>query len=93
MFMVPPLAPGLEEALSRTAHSGAWLRATKNALESWSVREGLVLLDAGRSERFGCTLTEFIDPHHALPECYRKVFSRFFAARPRLSAPSAAANR
>jgi hypothetical protein len=93
VFMLPPLVPGLEEALSRTAHSGAWLRATKDALESWSVRERVILLDAGRSEGYGCALTEFIDPHHALPECYRKVFSRFFASRPLLSAPGAAANR
>ena len=93
VFMLPPLAPGLEEALSRTVHSGAWLRATKDALESWSVREGVILLDAGRSERYGCAVTEFIDPHHALPECYRKIFSRFFAQHPSLLVPGAAANR
>lgn len=93
VFMLPPLAPGLEKALSATSHSGAWLRATKDALESWSLRERVVLLDAGRSESYGCALTEFIDPHHALPECYRKVFSRFFASHPLVSAPGPAANR
>lgn len=93
IFLLPPLAPGVEEALSGTTHSGAWLRATKDALVSWSRRERLALLDAGRSERYGCTVGEFIDAHHALPECYLKVFSRFFASRPPSIAPGGTANR
>jgi hypothetical protein len=93
LLLQPPLAPGLEEALARTAHSGALLRATKDRLASWARREQILLLDAGRSERFGCTAAEFIDPHHALPECYRKVFSRFFRDHPDFLAAAAAGSR
>jgi len=93
VVMLPPLMPGLEVGLSHTTHSGKWLSATKSMLEAWSLREGVTLLDAGRSERYGCTASEFIDPHHALPDCYRKVYARFFGRRRGLLAPAAAPNR
>ncbi len=92
VLLLPPLMPGMEEALVRTAHSGAWLRATKTVLDTWAERERIMLLDAGRSERYGCIAAEFIDPHHALPECYAKVFSSFFADHPQLLRSDAAAN-
>ncbi|OGA39131.1 MAG: hypothetical protein A3G24_10055 [Betaproteobacteria bacterium RIFCSPLOWO2_12_FULL_62_13] len=78
VFFLPPLMPELERALLGSAHSGAALARTKDALAAWAQRERLIVLDAGASERFGCTAAEFIDPHHALPECYRKIFSRFW---------------
>jgi len=93
LLLLPPLMPGMEEALARTEHSGAWLRATKDALETWSAREKIALLDAGRSERYGCVAAEFIDPHHALPECYRKAFTRFFLDHPRILAAATARSR
>ncbi|HEY6824959.1 MAG TPA: hypothetical protein VI195_10995, partial [Steroidobacteraceae bacterium] len=93
VVMLPPLLPGMEEALARAPHSGPALRATKEVIEGWSTREHVVLLDAGRSERYGCIGTEFIDRHHALPECYRKVFSRFFANRAALQTTQAAPSR
>jgi hypothetical protein len=84
VILLPPLLPGVEDALARAPHSGPSLRATKEALETWSARERITLLDAGRSERYGCAGTEFIDRHHALPTCYRKIFSRFFSSHPQL---------
>ena len=93
VLLLPPLMPGMEVGLARTEHSGALLRATKEALESWSTRERLPLLDAGRSERFGCTVDEFIDPHHALPGCYRKAFTRFFQDHPHILAVVRAGSR
>lgn len=82
LLLLPPLMPGMEQALAATGHGGAALQATKAALEAWSRREGLALLDAGRSERYGCAATEFIDAHHALPGCYRKVFAKYFGGQP-----------
>jgi hypothetical protein len=93
VLLLPPLLPGLEEALTKTPHSGAWLRATKDALESWSVRENIALLDAGRSERYRCVAAEFIDSHHAMPECYRKAVTRFFLDHPRILAAVTARSR
>lgn len=86
LLLLPPLMPGMEEALAGTEHGAAPLRATREALEAWSRRERLALLDAGRSERYGCVAAEFIDPHHALPGCYRKVFARFFRDQPQFLA-------
>ncbi len=79
VFFLPPLVPGLERELLGSAHSGAALSRTKSAIAAWAQREQLVILDAGRSERYGCTAGEFIDPHHALPGCYRKILPRFWA--------------
>jgi hypothetical protein len=87
VVLLPPLLPGMEDALARAPHSAPLLRATKKALETWSTRERITLLDAGRSERYGCVGTEFIDRHHALPQCYRRIFSSFFAGHPQLLAP------
>lgn len=79
LALLPPLAPGVEDGLARSGHSGASLRATRLALEQWSAAAQVTLLDAGRSERYGCLAAEFVDPHHALPACYRRIFSRHFA--------------
>jgi len=93
VLLLPPLMPGMEEALSKTSHSGEWLRSTKRVIESWAVHEQILLLDAGRSERYGCAVDEFIDPHHALPRCYSRIFSRFFLDHPWEAKAGAAGNR
>jgi len=79
IVVLPPLIPGLEEKLSAAPHSGESLRTLKEALSGWARQEGIVVLDAGRSERFGCQPLEFLDEHHAMSPCYRKVFERFWA--------------
>ena len=90
VVLLPPLLPGMEEALARAPHSGPLLRTTKEALEAWSARERITILDAGRSERYGCAGTEFIDRHHALPTCYRKILASFFGSHPQLVPQDAA---
>ncbi|HTM52968.1 MAG TPA: hypothetical protein VL175_03030 [Pirellulales bacterium] len=92
VVLLPPLLPGVEDALAHAPHSGPPLRRTKDALEAWSTRERITILDAGRSERYGCTGTEFIDRHHALPSCYRKVLSSFFSSHP-MFVPHSATSR
>ena len=90
IVLLPPLIPGLEDALARARHSGASLARVKRTLKEWSAREGVALLDAGRSERFGCQPLEFLDEHHALKECYEKVFAGFWRDRAGVSGPPAA---
>jgi hypothetical protein len=58
------------------------LRRTKDELAGWAAGNRMTLLDAGASERFGCKAVEFIDAHHALSECYRKVFEHFAPLMP-----------
>ena len=80
VFFLPPLIPTLEQNLLKTHYAGPYLAHTKEVLDKWAKREGLVILDAGASEKFGCKATEFIDPHHALPDCFKKVFAEFWKA-------------
>jgi len=75
---LPPLIPGLEARLADAPHSAAALARLKTALAEWAKAEGIVILDAGRSERFGCQPLEFLDEHHALDGCNRRVFERFW---------------
>ena len=77
VFLLPPLLPGMERALAAAPATAAYLAHTKLVLQQWSQHENLTLIDAGKSEDFGCVATEFVDEHHALPECYTKVFARF----------------
>lgn len=82
VFFLPPLLPGLDARLLASAHSGEQLRRTKAALTAWAAQQQVPLFDAGPAEQHGCIATEFIDAHHALPVCYRKIMARLFAARP-----------
>jgi hypothetical protein len=79
VLFLPPLIPGLDARLLASAHSGAYLRRTKSVLQQWARERNLRLVDAGPSGQYGCVPTEFIDAHHALPACYRKVMGRIFA--------------
>jgi hypothetical protein len=78
IVLLPPLIPGLEERLQRAPHSSGNLARLKSALAEWAVREGIVIIDAGRSERYGCFPLEYLDEHHAMRECYQKLFARFW---------------
>lgn len=82
VFLLPPLIPELDARLTVSVHSGAKLRRTKEALGVWAGQQQAILVDAGPSEQYGCEATEFIDAHHALPSCYRKIVPRLFAAQP-----------
>lgn len=82
VFFLPPLVPGLDARLLASAHSGEQLRRTKAALTAWAAQQQVPLFDAGPAEQHGCIAAEFIDAHHALPACYRKIMARLFTARP-----------
>lgn len=77
VFLLPPLLPGMERALAASPTTAVYLLHTRQTLEQWAHRENLTMLDAGRTEDYGCVATEFVDEHHALPECYAKVFAHF----------------
>jgi hypothetical protein len=81
VLFLPPLLPGMERAFLRSPHTAGPLRRTKQILDAWARTEGLIVIDAGQSERFGCAVHEFVDEHHALPECYARVFARFWNDR------------
>ena len=78
IFLLPPLAPGMEKAFAQSPRWGACLGRSKAALAAWAQQNRVTLIDAGESERFGCVPGEFADEHHAYPECHAKLFARFF---------------
>jgi len=78
IFLLPPLLGGMEAEFLRHPRWSAYLAKTRQALSDWAIKENLVLLDAGQSEKFGCTADEFTDEHHATQSCYRKIFSAFW---------------
>ncbi len=60
-------------------HTAALLRHTKDALDRWARARNLVIIDAGQAERYGCAVPEFVDEHHALPQCYARIFGTLLA--------------
>lgn len=86
ILILPPLLPGLERALLEAPSTAIALRRTKQRLDVWAKEQKLTIIDAGPSERYGCSPEEFIDEHHPLPACYRRVFARYWGdARVRTS--------
>ena len=80
LLILPPLLPGMERAFLDSPQLGPLLARTKRDLAAWAKNNGVIVVDAGQSERYGCTATEFVDEHHALYLCYAKVFGRFWDA-------------
>lgn len=76
--LLPPLVPGMEQAFLASPETRPHLERTKAVLERWAREHGIVVLDAGQSELYGCNGTEFTDEHHAAPECFAKVMARFW---------------
>lgn len=79
ILLLPPLLPGLEVAVLKHPQTAAALQHTKEVLRDWAIHNNLVILDAGQSERFGCTPGEFVDHHHAVSACYDKVWHYFWS--------------
>lgn len=93
ILLMPPLLPGLDRALAESAHTREALARVRSRFDDWARRESVVMLDASAAETFGCAPQEFIDAHHALPECYRKVLDRLFQDHPGLLATGAPGTR
>jgi hypothetical protein len=81
--MLPPVLPGLERGLLAAPATGAYLRRTKQVLDVWGREHGIVILDAGAAEDFGCRGSEFTDEHHAAPECFARVIGRYWSGERR----------
>jgi hypothetical protein len=87
VFLLPPLAPGMEKAFLQSPRWGACLARSKRTLAAWAQQNRVTVIDAGEAERFGCAAGEFLDEHHAYPECYAKVFALYFRDSAAAKAP------
>jgi hypothetical protein len=81
VFMLPPIIPGMERAMLEQPSNRVCLERTKTVLTEWAQRNRVVVIDAGQSERYGCTAGDFLDEHHAYPECHRRVLDFYFRAQ------------
>jgi hypothetical protein len=81
IFILPPLLPGVEAEFTRLLQLNESLANTKRVLTSWAEQNQLTIIDAGQAERFGCSADEFIDAHHAVDTCYRKVLGSYFSGQ------------
>ena len=78
ILYMPPLMPGLEQAFLKQPQLSANLLRTKRELNDWAAANDAIVLDFGQSEKFGCAAEEFLDEHHAVGSCYRKIFGEFW---------------
>jgi hypothetical protein len=83
VFIVPPLIPGMEQAMTKAAAPNRCLTRTKSALDAWARDAGVTIIDAAASEFFGCKAEEFLDENHAWPECHARILSRYWDDRAR----------
>jgi hypothetical protein len=74
VLVLPPLIPGLEIGIA-AGTDGPALRRLKSALSSWAHANDVAIIDGGRSEEAGCDVSEFVDAHHTLASCFKKVFA------------------
>lgn len=78
ILIMPPLLTGMEQAFMKHPQLSGYLATTKQRLGTWSGEHDIALFDFGQSERYDCQTDEFLDPHHAVQSCYRKIFSGFW---------------
>jgi len=78
MLIFPLLSPSLEKAFLQHPQYSVYLQRTKQDFADWNKTNQVAILDFGQSERYGCTVNEFLDQHHAIPSCYQKTFDAFW---------------
>lgn len=81
VFLLPPLIPGMEREMIGNPVARESLMRTKTILDDWGRRHGVAVIDAGASERYGCTAAEFLDENHAYPACHERVLGRYWRDR------------
>lgn len=74
--LVPPMMPDLEKDILALPVAGPQLRQFHAAMKEWAAENRIRLLDFGASDRFGCVTREFIDAHHAKPDCWTRLFKQ-----------------
>ncbi len=72
IIIIPPLMPGATTSIKKS-EEGIYLKETMDTLWKFSAENDIEILDASQSESYGCASSEFMDVHHAFPECYEKI--------------------
>lgn len=80
VFLMPPIIPGMENAMGRHEPNRVCLERTKAVIGAWARQYRVTVIDAGRSERYGCEAADFSDEHHAYPQCLGRALASYFRA-------------
>lgn len=80
VFLMPPIIPGMEVAMGGHEPNRVCLERTKTLIGAWARQSGVTVIDAGRSERYGCEASDFSDEHHAYPQCLERALASYFRA-------------
>lgn len=80
VFLMPPIIPGMEVAMGGHEPNRVCLERTKTLIGAWARQSGVTVIDAGRSERYGCEASDFSDEHHAYPQCLGRALASYFRA-------------
>ena len=68
---IPPLMPNATTTMEHVAQKSYMKKIS--TLLNFAKQNNITVLDASKSEKFGCTYNDFLDPHHAFPSCYKKI--------------------
>lgn len=73
ILLFSPMSPNIEYQIL-TSTVGGKIKQYKKSVSNWATRTKVKLVDAGGSEKYGCSYDEFYDDHHALDSCYSKIW-------------------
>jgi len=73
IILIPPLLPEVTTTLEHIAKQSYTKKLHK--LLSFTKDNNITILNASKSEEFGCTYNDFLDTHHAFPSCYKKIIN------------------
>jgi hypothetical protein len=72
IILIPPLIPNAITTMEKVAKETYTAKLHK--LLSFAKKNNIDVLNASKSEEFGCVYSDFLDSHHAFPSCYKKIF-------------------
>ena len=73
IIVIPPLLPEVTTTLEHMANQSYIKKLHK--LLSFAKENNIMILNASKSEEFGCQYNDFLDTHHAFPSCYKKIIN------------------
>jgi len=71
IILIPPLIPNATTTMEDFSNK-AYI-SKLGTLLNFSKKNNIDILDASKSEDFGCTHSDFLDAHHSFPSCYEKI--------------------
>ena len=71
IILIPPLIPKATVTMEQVAKK---IYMTKlERLLAFAKQNNIMIINASKSEEFGCEYNDFLDAHHAFPSCYKKI--------------------